>query len=636
MMKTKTHSFHFITCLILMLLLLNKTGYPQSGTINFDAPEWLTLTDQKFFPEGPADTLSDKEKGVDFIVASGEMYLVADQPAGGKLFFSPVISAIDSTDKMGCLLIRFRNSKGRVLFKVSHDSVAIDQPPYMKVDFYKNYDENNPLYSMEVPWKGKADTLVEYSNINQGIKMVIINTRYAKNYLDSLEFQTRLERLLSKVSDWVWGIPLLVLLFGTHLFLTFRLRFIQRFIGKAIKLSFQRKTEGAGDVSHFGALTTALAATIGTGNIVGVATAIAAGGPGAVLWTWLTGVFGIATKYAEAVLSVKYRIKTPSGQMAGGPMYVLERGLKMKWLGMLFAALTAVTAFGIGNMVQANSISTMVNETFKVSPWITGVLMTVLTAIVILGGIKSIARVCEGLVPFMAVFYMIGCAVLLILGASSIPDTITLIFKSAFTGHAVIGGFVGAGVREAIRYGIARGLFSNESGLGSAPIVAAAAQTKNPVRQALVSSTGTFWDTVVVCAMTGLVLVNSQEWLNGLSGAALTKAAFADIPVLGPIILTVGLLTFVFSTILGWSYYGEKAAEYLFGSWIVQPYRFVWVIMVMVGSVATMPAVWSFADIANGLMAIPNLISLLLLSGVIVAETRKFLWSDKLDDVSGN
>jgi len=443
-----------------------------------------------------------------------------------------------------------------------------------------------------------------------------------------------LEKLLGDVSNVVWGIPLLVLLFGTHVFLTFKLRFIQRFIGKAIKLSFRRATEGEGDVSHFGALTTALAATIGTGNIVGVATAVAAGGPGAVLWIWLTGVFGIATKYSEAVLSVKYRITTKGGQMAGGPMYVLERGMKQKWLGMVFAALTAVTAFGIGNMVQANSISTMVNETFKISPWITGAAMTLLTAIVILGGIKSIARVCEALVPFMAVFYTIGCIVLLIMGASAIPGTIKLIFSSAFTGQAAIGGFLGAGVREAIRYGIARGLFSNESGLGSAPIVAAAAQTKNPIRQALVSSTGTFWDTVVVCAMTGLVVVNSGEWINGLNGASLTKAAFSDIPVVGPVVLTVGLLTFVFSTILGWSYYGEKAAEYLLGSKVILPYRMVWVVVVMVGSVATMPVVWTFADIANGLMAIPNLISLLFLSGVIVAETREYLWSDRLDEFS--
>ncbi len=440
-----------------------------------------------------------------------------------------------------------------------------------------------------------------------------------------------LEKLLGDISNWIWGIPLLILLFGTHLFLTIRLRFIQRYIGKAIKLSLQRTTEGEGDISHFGALTTALAATIGTGNIVGVATAVAAGGPGAVLWTWLTGVFGIATKFSEAVLAVKYRITTQSGQMAGGPMYVLERGLKQKWLGVIFAALTAVTAFGIGNMVQANSISTMINETFKISPWITGVVLTLLTAVVILGGIKSIAKVCERLVPFMAIIYVLGCIVLLFFGWHTILGTIRLIFNSAFTGQAAIGGFIGAGVREAIRYGIARGLFSNESGLGSAPIVAAAAQTKNPVRQALVSSTGTFWDTVVVCAITGIVLVNSGEWINGLNGAALTKAAFTDIPIIGPIILTLGLLTFVFSTILGWSYYGEKSAEYLFGTRAVKPYRWLWVIFVMIGSVATMPMVWSFADITNGLMAIPNLISLLFLSGVIVAETREFLWSNDLD-----
>jgi alanine or glycine:cation symporter, AGCS family len=440
-----------------------------------------------------------------------------------------------------------------------------------------------------------------------------------------------LEAILQNISDIIWGPPLLILLFGTHLFLTFRLRFIQRYIGKAIKISLQRSSEGTGDVSQFGALTTALAATIGTGNIVGVATAVAAGGPGAVLWMWLTGVFGIATKYAEALLSVKYRIKTPSGLMAGGPMYVLERGMNAKWLGVIFAALTAVSAFGIGNMVQANSISSMVQETFGVAPWISGIVMTILTAIVILGGIKSIARVCEALVPFMAIAYVSGCAVLLVLNYAAIPDTVRLIFSSAFTGQAAIGGFLGAGMKEAIRYGVARGLFSNESGLGSAPIVAAAAQTKNPVRQALVSSTGTFWDTVVVCAMTGLVLVNSGEWVNGLRGASLTNAAFADIPVVGPIVLTVGLLTFVFSTILGWSYYGEKAAEYLFGNRAVAPYRLLWVVAVMAGSVLSLPAVWSFADITNGLMAIPNLISLLVLSKVLVSETREYLWSGNLD-----
>lgn len=439
------------------------------------------------------------------------------------------------------------------------------------------------------------------------------------------------EKLIGQLSDFVWGPPLLILLLGTHIFLTFRLRFIQRYLGKAIKLSLQRSHEGSGDISPFGALTTALAATIGTGNIVGVATAIAAGGPGAVLWMWLTGVFGIATKYSEALLSVKYRIKTKDGLMAGGPMYVLERGMKQKWLGVIFAIFTAVSAFGIGNMVQANSISAMVHETFRIAPWITGVVMAVLTAFVILGGIKSIAKVCEALVPFMAISYVGGCIILLLMNASGIPATIQLIFQSAFTGHAMFGGFAGATMKEAIRYGVARGLFSNESGLGSAPIVAAAAQTKNPVRQALVSSTGTFWDTVVVCAITGLVLVNSGEWIKGLKGAALTKAAFSDIQIIGPIILTMGLLTFVFSTILGWSYYGEKAAEYLLGPKVVTPYRLLWVGAVLLGSLLSLPTVWSLADVTNGLMAIPNLISLIVLNGVIVAETRRYLWNNNLD-----
>ena len=439
-----------------------------------------------------------------------------------------------------------------------------------------------------------------------------------------------LESFLSRLSDLVWGPPLLIFLVGTHLFLTFRLRFIQRYLLTAIRISFQRKKEGAGDVSQFGALTTALAATIGTGNIVGVATAVASGGPGAVLWMWLTGVFGIATKYSEALLAVKYRITTPKGEMAGGPMYVLERGMNMKWLGVIFAIFTAIAAFGIGNMVQANSISQLISETWHISPWVTGGFMTVFTAIVILGGIKSIARACEVLVPFMAIFYIIGCAIILVIHASVIPDTIVLIFKSAFTGQAAVGGFLGAGMKEAMRYGIARGLFSNESGLGSAPIVAAAAQTKNPVRQALVSSTGTFWDTVIVCAMTGLVVVAAGDWTTGIKASALTKTAFSHIPVVGPVVLIIGLLTFVFSTILGWSYYGEKAAEYLFGTKVIKPYRCLWVAAVMVGSVATLPMVWSFADITNGLMAIPNLISLIALSGVIVSTTKTYLWDKNL------
>ncbi len=438
-----------------------------------------------------------------------------------------------------------------------------------------------------------------------------------------------IEKILNDLSGLVWGPPMLILLFGTHLFLTFRLKFIQRYLIKAVKISFERSKEGEGDVSQFAALTTALAATIGTGNIIGVATAIASGGPGAVFWLWITGVFGIATKYSEALLSIKYRVKAGDGTMAGGPMYVLEKGMNCKWLGVIFAFFTAVTAFGIGNMVQANSIATMMNETFRTPTWITGLVITILTAAVILGGIKSIAGVCEKLVPFMALFSIVGCLIMLALRFETIPETVVLIFKSAFTGQAAAGGFLGATMREAMRYGIARGLFSNESGLGSAPIVAAAAQTKNPVRQALVSSTGTFWDTVVVCALMGLVFVNSGAWAQGLKGAALSKSAFDGIPVVGPIVLTVSLFTFVFSTILGWSYYGEKASEYLFGKKAVMPYRCAWVVAVMAGSLLTLPIVWSLADITNAFMAVPNLISLIVLNNVIVAETREHLWEEK-------
>lgn len=436
--------------------------------------------------------------------------------------------------------------------------------------------------------------------------------------------------VVARMDHVLWGLPLIVLLFGTHIFLTIRLRFPQRYIFKAIKLSFAKDEGAEGDVSQFGALTTALAATIGTGNIVGVATAVAIGGPGAVLWLWLTGVFGIATKYAEGLLAVKYRIKRPTGEMAGGPMYVLERGLGQRWMGVLFALFTAVAAFGIGCMVQANSISTLAASTFQVPTWVTGLLLALLTAVVILGGIKSIARVCEILVPFMALFYILGCLYILLLHANTLPQTVSLILRSAFNGHAAVGGFAGATIMMALRFGVARGLFSNESGLGSAPIVAAAAQTRNPVRQALVSSTGTFWDTVVVCLMTGLVLVNSGDWTSGADGALLTKSAFAHIPVIGPIVLTIGLLTFVFSTILGWSYYGEKAMEYLVGSKAVLPYRILWCIVVFLGSVFSLQFVWDFADLANGLMAIPNLIALLALSGVLVRETREYLWEDKL------
>jgi AGCS family alanine or glycine:cation symporter len=437
------------------------------------------------------------------------------------------------------------------------------------------------------------------------------------------------------LNGYLWGPPILVLLFGTHLFLTFRLRFIQRYVGLGIKLSFKKDTSGEGDVSQFGALTTALAATIGTGNIVGVATAVTLGGPGAVLWMWLTGVFGISTKYSEALLAVKYRVKTSDGTMLGGPMYALEKGLKMKWLAVLFCIFTAIASFGIGNMTQANSISALAGNTLNLSPYITGVMMTILVGIVIIGGIKSIARVCEKLVPFMAICYVIGCLIILALNANYIVPAIALIVKSAFTPHAAGGGFIGATVLMATRYGIARGMFSNESGLGSAPIAAAAAQTKNPIRQALVSATGTFWDTVVICLMTGLVLVTTiMKYPNiseGLNGAEVTNAAFSQIPVIGPIVLTVGLFTFVYSTILGWSYYGERGVEYLFGKKGIKPYRILFTLGVFVGATASLPLVWDFSDATNALMAIPNLVALLLLSGVIVKETKEYLWEHNLD-----
>ena len=433
-----------------------------------------------------------------------------------------------------------------------------------------------------------------------------------------------LQMILSRINDIVWGPPMLILLFGTHLFLTFKLKFIQRFIGRGIKYSFQKDKNSKGDISHFGALATSLAATIGTGNIVGVATAVAAGGPGAVLWMWLTGVFGIATKYAEALLSVKYRVTMPDGSMAGGPMYVLQRGLKNKPLAIAFALFTAIAAFGIGNTVQSNSIASMVKESFSIPTWITGIVLSVLTALVILGGIKSIARVCSKLVPVMAVIYIIGCIVLIIIHFDQLGSAFHQIIFGAFTGQAALGGFMGAGVREVIRFGIARGLFSNESGMGSAPIIAAAAKTRSAVRQALVSATGTFWDTVVVCALTGLVIVSSGAWTEGVSGVALSRAAFSGLSWIGPFTLTFGLLTFVFSTILGWFYYGEKSAEYLFGARVLMPYRWLWVGAVMIGAVVEVPMVWSFADIANALMAVPNLFSLIALSGIIVKETKDF------------
>jgi len=436
-------------------------------------------------------------------------------------------------------------------------------------------------------------------------------------------------------SNLLWGWPMIILLLGTHIFLTIILRFPQRKIFTAIRLSFKKDPDGQGDVSQFASLATALAATIGTGNIIGVATAVTLGGPGAVLWCWLTGVFGISTKYAEGLLAVKYRQVTPQGKMIGGPMYALEKGLGLRWLAILFCIFTALASFGIGSTVQANAISTLTFQTYDISPYIIGSIVCFFVGCVVLGGVRSIAKVCSMLVPVMAVSYIGGCIYIICEINDYIWPAIKLIVESAFSPEAAGGGFVGSTMIAAARFGIARGLFSNESGLGSAPIVAAAAQTRNPVRQALVSSTGTFWDTVVICALTGIVIVSSVLAYPDITfnnGTILTRDAFSKIPVVGLPILTFGLITFAFSTILGWCYYGERAVEYLKGHQWVWPYRIVYIATVFIGSVSQLSVVWNFADCMNALMAIPNLISILALSGVIVHETRKYLWNGNIDE----
>lgn len=438
----------------------------------------------------------------------------------------------------------------------------------------------------------------------------------------------------ASVSSFLWGWPMMILLLGTHIFMTIRLRCPQRKLFTAIRLSIKRDKDASGDVSQFGALATALAATIGTGNIIGVATAIALGGPGAVFWCWITGVFGIATKYAEGLLAIKYRVQTSTGKMLGGPMYALEKGLGWKTMAILFAIFTMIASFGIGNTVQANAIATIANNTYGISPWIMGAVVCGLTAAVIIGGVKSIAKVCGMLVPFMALFYILGCVYILFVNHNYVWPAISLILKCAFSPEAAGGGFAGSSIMMVARYGLARGLFSNESGLGSAPIVAAAAQTRNPVRQALVSSTGTFWDTVIICALTGIVIVSSIIAYPDISyndGAALTKMAFGKIPYVGEPLLSFGLLTFAFSTILGWSYYGERAVEYLKGKKWSYVYRLLYIVAVYVGSIASLNIVWNIADCMNALMAIPNLLSLLFLNGILVHETRKYLWRDRLD-----
>ena len=442
----------------------------------------------------------------------------------------------------------------------------------------------------------------------------------------------KFSQLVTWVDGKVWGWGMILLLLGTHLFMTVRTGFIQRkTITKGIRLSVSKEPDADGEVSQFGALATALASTIGTGNIIGVGTAVALGGPGAVLWCWLTGVFGIATKYSESLIAVKYRVKTEDGRMQGGAMYALERGLHMRWLGLIFAVFAGFASFGIGCATQVNAIATVCNENLHINKAVVGIIVGVLTAVVIFGGIKSIARVCERLVPFMALFYVLGCIVILGINYDYIIPAITTICRLAFQPGAAAGGLVGSGIMLAMRYGVARGLFSNESGMGSAPIAAAAAQTRNPVRQALVSSTGTFWDTVVVCLMTGLVLVSTimkNPAINAneiTDGGVLTSLAFDQIPVIGPLILVVGIISFAFSTILGWAYYGERCVEYFAGKKGLIPYRVLYIVVAVIAPVVALDVVWDIADILNALMAIPNLIAVLLLSPVIVKETKKYL-----------
>ncbi len=440
-----------------------------------------------------------------------------------------------------------------------------------------------------------------------------------------------IEKLVATLSGIVWGAPMLVLLVGTGLYLTIILKGMQFWaLPHAMKLIFHKEHDGEGEISHFAALMTALAATVGIGNIVGVATAITLGGPGAVFWMWMTGLVGMATKYSEAVLAVKYRQKGHHHGFKGGPMYYLTYGLNMPKLGMAFAIFTAIAAFGIGNMTQANAVAQILNSEMAVPTWITGVVLLTLTAVVILGGIKSIGNFTSFLVPFMILIYVSVSLVILAMNLDKLGSAFGLIFYHAFNPIAAGGGFVGATMAAAIRYGVARGVFSNESGLGSAPIAAAAAKTNDPVRQALVSMTQTFIDTLVVCTMTALIILISPFWQQGVSPSALTMQSFQlYLGSFGGIVVIISTVLFAYSTILGWSYYGEKAFEYIFGERFIRLYRVLFIAGVMVGSMMKLEFVWNFSDLTNGMMAIPNLIALLLLSKVISSESKRYFESLK-------
>ncbi len=441
-----------------------------------------------------------------------------------------------------------------------------------------------------------------------------------------------LDAIVSKINAFAWGPPMLILLVGTGFWLTINLRGLQfTKLGHALYLALiKRKEDGdePGDITHFQALMTALAATVGTGNIAGVATAIAIGGPGALFWMWITGLVGMATKYAEAILAVKYREVDENGEMCGGPMYYISKGLNMPWLGTVFAVFASVAAFGIGNMVQSNSVADAVEATFGIPFWVTGVTLMALSAVVILGGIKSIAKVTSLLVPIMIFFYVAAAMYIILSHIGEVPAALMFIVKQAFNPTAAVGGFAGATIMMAIRFGVARGVFSNESGLGSAPIAAAAAQTKTPTAQALVSMTQTFIDTILVCTMTGLVLILTGAWSNGETGAQLTTTAFNLGFSGGGYIVTIGIVLFAYSTILGWCYYGEKSIEYLFGVKSILPYRIVFIMFIGVGAVAKLSLVWNISDTLNGLMAVPNLIGLIMLTPVVVSETKKY-FADK-------
>ncbi len=451
-----------------------------------------------------------------------------------------------------------------------------------------------------------------------------------------------LDKILAEASGFLWGYILLFGLLGTHLYLTVVLRFPQLYFFKALRYYFGKaQKDKEGHISNFSSLMVSLAANVGTGNIVGVAVAVTMGGPGAVFWCMVTGVLGMATRYAESLLAIRYRVQDSRGNILGGPMYALERGLRCKWLAVLFAVFTAVAAFGIGNITQANAVSQVLAESALQMPgWLTGALLAGVVAAVLIGGLNGISRVCSACVPTMAIVYVVGCVILLSVHADYVWPAICRIVESAFSGQAAAGGFIGSTIMLAMQTGVRRGLFSNEAGMGSSPIISAPARTDNPVQQALVASTGPFWDTVIICSLTGLTLtttVMAVPEVTSASGELLTYHSFATVGTLGTAMLTISLTAFVVSTVLGWSYFGEKALQYLGGARLILPYRVLWVIMVFVGCVIPKSSiVWNFADFANGLMALPNLICMVGLTGVLVSQTRYYLWQKRLDEVDAS